>query len=257
MSNDNPKLKGFVTLQNIVSNVLNDKNIYSKENYKRYMQWVIRAYTQLNLYNLDSIEVDYLTMSDSGAVSLPDDYIKYTKIGVCSSGRVVVLGLNKDLCTPRGAECGIDINDYFNSSDPDIVSDGYYFAPHYRSGSYIPKLYGYTGGFAESYYKVDGERRQIQFSSSVNRNEIVLEYISSGISLSGVTYIPRQAVEPLIAFCHWQEAKFDAKTPVTKLRELKNDYLEEETKLTFFENAPTIQEIQDAMYSTWSQTPKR
>jgi len=256
MSNENKKTSGVVSLQNIVYNVLNDEGIYSKENFKRYLQWVIRGFTQLNLYNMRTLEVVTLDMSDTGVVTLPDDYIDYTKIGICVNGTILTLGLNNDLCLPRTQLCAEDVNSNFNAVN--VASyGGYYFGASSWGKGASPTIFGYTGGFAESYYRIDTELRQIQFSSAVDRGEIILEYLSSGVSITGNTYIPRQAVEALIAFCHWQRVKFDPKISAAKLSMIKQDYIEEENKLTFFENVPTMQEIQDALYETWQQGVKR
>jgi hypothetical protein len=235
---------------------MNDLGIYNKDNFKRYLQWAIRGFTQLNLYSLESFNVAYLTMDEVGRVTLPDDFIDYTKIGICKSGKIYTLGLNDDLCMSRSEECGVPLNDSFNAAD-DTLPAGYYFVSHFRGDNYIPALYGLTGGFAESYYRVDRKRGEIQFSSSVARSEIILEYLSSGVSLTGSTYIPRQAQEALIAFVHYKRVEFDPVSPMNLKQFHKQEFDEEFNKLNSFEHMPTAQEIMDALYKGYKATPKR
>lgn len=250
MSEVNKKTSGTVSLQNIVANVLNDLNIYSKENYKRYMQWVIRAFTQLNMYTLRTVETVILSVSDTGAAIYPKDFIDYARIGECIGGKIYELGYNADLCLPRATECGEDVNANYDSDSEGTgaVSLLYNYPLGYR-------WYGVRGGQAESYYNIDRELGQIQLSNSIT-GDLVLQYISSGVSINGDTYIPRQAQESLIAFVHWQKSKWDGE-PLNRTLMLKRDFEEEETKLTNFETIPTLQEILDVFYESWSQTPVR
>ena len=121
------KTKGFVTLQSIVKDVLNDTGIYSLENYLRYMRFAVRGCTQLHLYDLNSVEVAFLDQSDVGTITLPDDYVDYTKIGVCDNrGNIYILGLNENMCLSRTEECGLPVNNLLNGSvDTDTLTDPY------------------------------------------------------------------------------------------------------------------------------------
>ena len=256
MSTENKKTSSSVSLQGIVYNVLNDMGIYNKDNYYRYLQFAIRGFTKLNMFSLESIEVAYLEMSDAGAVTIPPEFISYTKIGICKNGKVLILGLNNDICISRSESCGVALNTAFDVTEERFPS-GYYFSPHFRGESYLPKLYGLSGGYSQSYYRVDRERGEIQFSSSVPNSTVILEYISSGVSLSGNTYIPRQAEEALIAFVHWKRVQYDPLVSQGEKRMAKADYYEEFNQLNSFEHMPTAQEIMDAFYTGWRATPNR
>jgi hypothetical protein len=245
------KLPGYVTLQQVVYNYLNDINNYSKENYKRLFQWAIRGYTDLNLYHLDTISVAYLTPNiDTGVCNLPDDFVRYVKIGYNDNGTIKVLGLNNELALVRDESCGEVSNpDYGTSTDEANTDLAVPFVPHFYGDTYVPALYGLNGGYAEAYYRIDKERRLLIISNAVTGSEIILEYVSSGVSLSGATFIPREALEPLIAFLHWQDAKFNPKLTRGDRQDAKQDYHEAVNKMRFLVHKPTKEEFLDAIYS--------
>ncbi|MBU0846811.1 hypothetical protein KKH23_06430 [Patescibacteria group bacterium] len=257
MSGSIPKIGGFITLQQIVMDVLSDLGIYDLSNYTRFLKWAARGYTKLNLYDLSNIEVVRLTMSTVGTVTLPDDFIDYTKIGIEDSrGNVYVLGLNDDMILNRTEVCSQSVNSYFNSESDTAVLDGYIFAPYFNDGEYVT-LYGISGGFADSYYRVDRERGYIQFSSSVPNGTVILEYISSGISVKGNTYIPREAQETIIAWIHWKYRDFSPQYNLSQVAMAKQTWIEERHELRDFVTIPTMQEIQDVFYESYKQTIKR
>jgi len=251
------KTTGKVLIQDVVKEVLNDMNIYSLENYVRYLKFAIRGFTKLNLFDLTNFQVAYLTMTDVGTVDLPRDYVDYTKIGYRGlNGITYILGLNDDMYFNNTVECGLPINDVLGGIADDI-SDSYYFLPHTTNGCRTETLYGLGGGFADSYYKVNRENDYIQFSNKVPGGEIILEYISSGISINGSTYIPLQAVEAVIAWIHWKRKQHTGTFNFNEIQSAKKVWEEERNALRDFENAFTFQEIMDVLYESYKQTAKR
>ena len=257
MSNENPNISGYPTIQQAVIDFLSDKGVLDTENYLRYFKWAARALTKLNMFDIATFETVYLTINDVGVAVLPEDYIDYTKIGIRDSkGQVLLLGINDDILINRATECGNPINDYYDTSSDSDILDGYYFVPFYDDDYGYTTLYGLTGGFAEGYYRIDRERRQIQFNSIIPQTTVILEYISSGIKTSGNTYVPRQAMEAVIAFMHWKDKTFNGGT-LNQIEQAKSDWKTERQELRDFETIPTLQEIQDTFYSSYKQTPKR
>ena len=251
------KTTGKILIQDVVKEVLNDMNIYSLENYIRYLKFAIRGYTKLNLFDLTNFQVAYLTMSDVGTVDLPRDYVDYTKIGYKGiNGTIYILGLNNEMYLNRSTECGLPINNVLGGS-MDETSDYFYFVPHTINGCRTDALYGLGGGFADSYYRVDKENDLIQFSNKVPGGEIILEYISSGISVNGSTYIPLQAVEAVIAWIHWKRKQHTGTFNFNEIESAKRVWEEERNAVRDFENAFTFQEIMDVFYESYKQTTKR
>ena len=249
---------GLVSLQSIIYDVLNEMNIYDFSEYKRLMQFAIRGLTYLNLYDLTNIRVVYLTVNAVGHASLPDDYIDWVKIGeIDTTGNIIHWAPNNDLYMDKTISEGNPVNPYLDAAvTGDDAEDyvGCIFAPHFYSDIYCHTLYGARGGRAPGYFRIDKEDRVIRCDRTPPGSKIVLEYNSSGVSIDGATYVPRQAVEPLIAWVHWKRKKEDPAFTINERRIAQDDFLKEEEALRAYEGAPTIQQIQDAIFESYTQS---
>jgi hypothetical protein len=255
--------KGIVNLDYVVRLVLMDLDDYSMNNYKKFLQYAILGFTDLNLSTIQSLKVAYLTVNpNTKTVDLPDDYIDYSKIGYDGGGVIKTLSLNNDLMLVRETDdCGNGINQNGEDCAGDlggIFPYSYYYAPHYRGGQYVGELYGGNGGHNSSgYYRIDEEKRQICLSSEVSTNTIILEYKSSGVSGNGSTMIPRECVEALRAYIHWQRKAYNDAVPQSDKERLRQSYYIEFEKLRDYELAFTKEEYYDSRRSSYSQSPKR
>lgn len=254
-------LPGFVSLQSIIYDVLNEMNLYDFSEYKRLMQFAIRGLIYFHLYDLTSFRVVYLTVNSAGLADLPDDYIDWLKIGeIDSMGNILHWMPNNEMYVDKYISEGNPVNSYLNASVNGIDSEelvGTVFAPHFYEGTYFPKLYGARGGWSPGYFRIDREDRVIRCDRTPPGGKIVLEYNSSGVSIDGATYVPRQAVEPLIQWVHWKRKKEDPVYSRGERIDAKQDFMEAEEALRAYEGAPTIQELQNIIYESYTQSIKR
>lgn len=253
---------GIVNLDYIVNLVLMDLDDYSMTKYKKFLQYAILGYQDLNLYTMQNIKVAYLPVNENKTVDLPIDYVDYTKIAIDAGGKLETLTLNEDLMLPRTTDdCGNDTNLNTGAcSVDDIVfpNYGYYFAPHYRNGQYVGELYSGLGeGGTNGQYRVDTDKRQIAFSSDLVAETVVLEYKSSGVSGDGATNIPRQCVEALRAYVHWKRKEYNDKVAQSEKARLQNNYYIEYEKLRDFVFDFTINEYYESRASSYKMIPKR
>ena len=253
MSTANPKTTGTTTITYVVMSVLNRLREYSMRNYTFLEQMVIEGYTDLNLWHLNNIEVEYLRMSEAKTVDLPSDFVDWLKIGVPIGGKLRVLTNHKQILFPRTFKDGAPVG----NTDDGTISGAIYLTGHFRDGQYVGGLYGLPGGIDQAYYRIDKETRTIIFSGSVPRAEIVLEYISNGIKLQGTTVIPREAVPALRAWALWQNIENNPKVGATEKERKKSQYEEQVHALSFFQSAFTKDEYKRHVYKHTSQTAKR
>lgn len=259
--------KGVVNIDYIVNLALMDIDDYSLHYQKKFMQYVILGFQDLNLYVMQSVKVAYLPVdSTKKTADLPDDYITYTKIGYNNGGRITTFTLNDDLMLAHQTDdCGNPVNDNTMGCTNDSSATlpyfgvaGYYYSPHYRNGQWVGELYGGAGGRnADGYYRIDKERRKIVFSSEMVQDEIILEYKSSGVSGDGSTVVPREYTEALRAYVHWQRKEYNDKVAQSEKERLKQRYWAEYEKVKDLEVSFTIEEYFDSTRSTYKLTPKR
>ena len=258
--------KGVVNIDYIVQLVLMDIDDYSMVYQKKFMQYAILGFQDLNLYVMQSVKVAYLPVdSNTKTVDLPDDYITYTKIGYNNNGVITTFTKNDDLMLAHKTDsCGNPVNN--NTGGCNDIGEltsysgyaGYYYSPHWRNGQWVGELYGGAGGRnTDGYYRIDTERRKIVFSSEVSNSEIILEYKSSGVSGDGSTIVPREYTEALRAYVHWQRKEYNDKVAQSEKERLKQRYYIEYEKVKELEVSFTIEEYFDSTRSTYKLTPKR
>lgn len=254
MSLTSPKTTGTTTVRYVVMSVLNRLRDYSMRHYAFLEQIVIEGFTELSLWHLKNVEVVYLRMSDAKTVDLPADYVDYVKIGVPIAGKIRVLTRKDNILLPRTFEDGQEVG---NTDDANTPVGAIYFLDHFRNGKFVGGLYGMPGGVDDAYYRIDRETRRIIFSGSIPRAEIVLEYISSGVSTSGATVIPREAVPALRAYALWQLIENDHKVPMGEKERKKEQYEEAVAMLRSFQNTITKEEYMRMVWGSTRQGVKR
>ena len=158
MSTDNRKSSNIVTLSSIVSNVLNEMNVFSLDNYERFMQLAIRGVKKLTMFSMPMPEVEYLTMNDSGIVDLPPDFVDYYKVGIKRNGQLWTLTVNKNLLLPRGESCGEQVAEENYDDGAGVI---YRYAPHWYDGVFYQSIYGASGGLNDGYFRLDKEKNQL------------------------------------------------------------------------------------------------
>jgi hypothetical protein len=253
--------RGLITLRYSVMNTLNELEDYSMRNYKRFIQLAIDGYRGLHIKHLNSVKVAYLPVDmEMKTVQFPSDYVEYVKIAVSLNGQVWTLTRNDKLHLPREFDCGLDVPSILRGETQNIdttVWGGYYFTDHLYMGRWVTDMFGIGGGFNSAYYRIDEERRQIVLNGTIPNNEIILEYVSTGIDLNEDTLVPVQALDALKAYIHWKNIEYKTTVPMGEKQRKEQLYYVEAMKLDSFEDMLTLDEYFDQLYESTKQTPKR
>jgi len=171
----------YITIDDIVNNVAltigDDSYLTGSLNYQLRLL-ALQGLKELSFDMLQEVKSIQLAVSSTGTITLPNDYIKYVKIGILGSDdKVHYLGKQDNLNLVSGA----------TSTDSNDIDDD----PAYFYG--IGGRYGVGGGTNHNgYYRVNKEDNTISFSSDAIGKNIILEYISNGITLSNVQPVKRK-----------------------------------------------------------------
>lgn len=252
------QIAGMIPLSEIVYNMLNDLGDYSMNQYKRYMQWAIRKVTDMGL-NISNhgIRTAYIQMNDNKTVDLPADYINYVKVGIRLNGQIWTLTRRDEIILPQTVENGAEVLDTANGEgvtiNRGVPSNVLYYGDMWRGYYVNSPYYAIGGGYNGAYYTEDKDNRRLVINGSVPRSEVVLQYISSGISTDGDTFVSRGCLEYLLASLHYQRLKWD-KTAYQYDKEIARRDLDlEERRLIARENAMTADEFKDVIFSYYRQ----
>jgi hypothetical protein len=254
------KLNGYVPLRSIAKSVMNELKVKDFADYENILQLVVEGALEINIHSSPSVEVKYLTVPASGVVKFPTDMLYYTKIGVRSGGRVWTLTLNREMVTPaRYADgentlCEVTPEDIATNSDPADAMATYGYVEFFQGQA---PLYGISGGVNSAYYNVDYGRRTISISGSIPSQELILEYVSTGITVSGATMIPRTAVPAIKAYTHWKYIEYDPRFHLGDKQRKERLYDIELVALADVDLSFTMDEFLDTIYSSSRQTIKR
>jgi len=270
MSVESPKLPALVTIRYVIMSLLNRMNDYTMKSYLRYCQIAIEGIAEeLSIFHcpVAGSEVVYLHMSLAKTVQLPADFIDYLKVGFPINGKLRVITKHDNLLLPR-TFYGSMVNGVLVPDTGEAVgnatttlaedsSDPIFFSEHWRNGQYVGGLYGLPGGIDDAYYRFDMEKRQIIFSGSTPRSEIVLEYISSGLKTDGSSLISRELVAPLRNYVLWQKDINDPRIAANAKEMAKREFEESVEALRSMKNSFTADEYLRIIYGESTQGPKR
>lgn len=247
------------SIRAVVYRVINELRLQDTSDYEYLEQIAFDGYRKMQLESMDSICVKYFDIPTTLQVPLPAGYVRYTKIGIVSNGRVLLLGHDMGMALPEGVQvCGKPIHEVDVLDDYQVTTQygGMYFYPHHYNGTLQSALFGVGGGFKEEYYRIDTKNRQIIFSNEIPATQAVMEYIGTG-DLCGDTIVPPHYVYPLMEYIFWRRIENDRRVSLGEKQRRKQEYLVALDDADRIQWEPTIDELMDAVYSGTHQGIKR
>jgi len=183
----------YIKLKEIINDLLVEEGKTSENDFLRYFKLGMNGMKELNFDVAGGVKtVELIVDSNTLTVNLPNDYVKYTKIGVRGKdGDVHPLGLRNDKALISTAA-----ND--TASNDDELNPSY---------SEYSQKYGVGGGNnANGYYRVDLENSTIQFTSSLSGKKIILEYISNSFihPTEGDVVVHEFMADAMRAYIYWK-----------------------------------------------------
>jgi len=261
MSLTTKKTAGFVNLSYCVNQVQVDMEDYSDRIKEKALHYALNIFSNYNMFQSKNVEVAYVQMDANGVINLVTagltDFVDWVKVGIIINGKVWVLDVNNKIPLRRTEIDATEAADIFNGTAREDITDGYYFAGHYYNGIYNEAMYGYGGGFSRSYFRYDNEKREFQFDTAVPTTMVVIEYLSSGINLTGATVIPLYMVNYIVFAIHERFAFFNNKLTRGERADYKQRMLEEESILENFEYRFDLAQYLNMSYASQHQGVKR
>ncbi len=114
--------------------------------------------------------------------------------------------------------------------------------------------YGGVGGVNDYYYTIDWKARRI-FCEGITSETVLLRYTTSGVEVSGTTYVPSFVIPMIEAYLKWKEAYWTGEERFAEARE--RTYIREEMKVRNLVNSMTYDEWRDLLLSQTTMTPIR
>lgn len=210
----------YVPLMTVVAYFMDENNKSNGDQDKYWIQ-AFRCLMDIGLNISFEPKSVRLPVNGNLTVTLPSDYIKWSKIGILNaSGEVSTLKVNKGLTTFRDnnpnrlADISGDIPD---SDFSNLVLNPYFF--NFFMGSVFTPLFGLGGGLIQyGECVVDEKNGVIVLGTSYPFNDVILEYISNP-QMDSDYMIEVALQEAVIAFLNWKNKLGAEKDYYLRLRE--------------------------------------
>lgn len=215
-----------------------------RSQYHRLSAIALQGVRDLNLFKINGSKIVELPMNPkTNTVNLPSDYIRLVSIGIPYHGKMWMFTRNDSILKTTSFVGGAEILDPEDGEGENI-------------NDYSKTVgYGTTGGYNQYYYSLDETGGRIIINGFPTTN-VILIYMTSGISLDGGIFIPQYAYNWMFNWLVWKDSLLDKSISIGEKQLREENFYIENRKLQKIQ-MPTLHEIRDALYSTFKQTVKR
>jgi hypothetical protein len=253
-----------IGLKTLVAELLDAKDSSSQE-FRRLYNIGVRGLREFNTDVVGTFVTALLPVNANKTVTLPPDYINYSKMGVINErGEIVTLRLNQQLSTYNDGHSTkqgrFENVPTLNTVTSPGVPYGYpfiYFNFFVSNQSY--NLFGIGGGGQDiGEYKVDEHCGVIVLGPYFQWDKVLFEYLSDGMDCENDDYmVDSRAAEAMVSYMRWKSA-LDApkKYGQGMIREYKSDYLSERKKAKMRINSIKVSEFDDMHRITSKLAPR-
>lgn len=207
-----------------------------------YTEHACDAVREIHLYDLPNLVTTKVSVSSIGIIEMPTDMIGFNGLYKFVDGYKWQFTRNDDIIVTTTFTAGVETVDE-DYGEGEAVKD--------------PKTdaYGGVGAVNDYYYKIDWKARRI-FVDGTTSDTIMLEYVTSGIELTGTTYVPVMTLPVLDAYLKWKESYWIAgQERYADARE--RNYEKALFKVRNLINSMTYDEWHDLLLSITTQAPQR
>tara|TARA_R110002153_G_scaffold21867_11_gene72474 strand:- start:1150 stop:2040 length:891 start_codon:yes stop_codon:yes gene_type:complete len=208
------------------------------------------------------------TIGSNNTITLPDDYVDLTKIGIVDGdGIVYILGENKNINYSRILQTSTDTDldddgeDGFSSTNPltDVFESGPLNIPANEVGDRIDsksvtegndngssdydvaifdnylyqgglgRLYGLGGGQVSGEYRINLDQNRIEIDTSSDFTEVILEYVADEARSSN-PIIHVYAEEALRMYMYYKLCERKSTVPMNEKQRARSEYYNERRK---------------------------
>lgn len=228
------------------------------------------------------------TVNANGTVTLPDDYVDLTKLGVVIDGVVYVLGENKNINISQriesadsgeegdnvdtigtdqfdGGLLNIDANRILDRTDDttdtagsgasgDLDYDFYVFQNYLYQGG-LGRLYGAGGGHLRGYYRINMDQNRIELDTESDISEVVLEYVADE-ARSTYPVVHTYAEEALRCYMYYKLCERKSTVPAGEKARARQEYYNERRKAKARMSNFTKEEALKTIRQNFRQAPK-
>lgn len=194
----------WISLDECITAYMDEAEV-SNHKYFKLFHLAFRAMTELGLSAFYVVRTAKLPVNSNLTVSLPSDYIMYSKIGVLNEqGEIIPLGVNNKLTLAFDLQPTRLVQTEDNTIPTQLNQQGVWWY-NYWNGYTFGNLYGYPSGSPNiGSFRIDNGNGVIVLSQNFIYPYIMLEYVASPQS-NQEYMIPIQFKEAIISYLRWKD----------------------------------------------------
>lgn len=193
-------------LTDVVNELLAEMGEGQTNKFARFYQFGVSGLRKFNMNSIGVPKAVELVIDSNDTAPLPNDYMQYTRIALCSGGKLYCLGLNENLCiNPAFNNCGDEVSHPDNA----YLWNGYLgnplIADNFRNGEMMGRMFGIGGdnNFL-GYYRIDTANNRIVFQDLLQTSSVVLEYLADIDAIDGDFEVHPFCIEALKDWMFWK-----------------------------------------------------
>lgn len=197
----------WITIDEAITDYLNESD-QSIHKYRKLWYIAYRGMTEMGLDTFFAVKSVKLPVNANLTVTLPADYLQYSKIGVLNQqGDIIPLSVNNNLTTAFDLQPTRLEQTQDNTLVTQLNQEGVWWYNYWNGQAFGP-VYGLPSGspFVGS-FKIDNANGVIVLGENFSYEYVMLEYISSP-QPEGEYYLPIQFKEALICYLGWKDIRF-------------------------------------------------
>jgi hypothetical protein len=233
---------------------------YSMHWYLQFLHYGVQAFRELNFDVLQIVKSVRLPVNSYKAVTIPCDYVDFVRVGN-EIGQYIMSWGQKDSFS--------NLNKFDSSGNKIAYGDieatngvlpnnweGFWYTNYINDkGEHLGRIFNNKPGFRES-FKVLRERNEIQLDTSYTGAEIVLDYISDGLSTDASNAIHPYASATIEAYIVWKMKENARQYNISERQLAREEFYNQLRVLKGRMNSMDVNDIQRILASNYGPTIK-
>jgi len=254
----------MVKLNDIIKGQLNEREDETSHNYARLMRIAIDGLKDLYMDVSGVAKVVPLTIdTNTWTANIPNDFISLNRMSVCVGERLFPLMEDNNICLNREVDACGSPEDYINFPNQFTRNNGYYYNSQFyqntnwRVGEFVGRAFGnHAGQSTYGRYRLDTANGWIQFQMLTRFDHVVMEYLANPALVNGEYYVHEYDVQALNAYIYWASIRSVKSVSGGEKQRAEMAYDKQRMKAMFRHNTPTLDELYQAIFSTFQSAPK-
>lgn len=257
-----------VTLHTIAKKIMLSRQDKSDIYIPNYILYGKEAVDELTLRGFMPIESVMLDLDkNTHSAPLPENYVKYVKVGICIGGRILELDYDDTLCVRAPeydfckpvqdtAELKSDCECLRRDCIPDGYSNYYMWNNIFYNGESLPEFMSIPAYRSKGFFKIENGR--IYLNSVCAGAKVVMQYKATGVSESGKTQVPHELQDVVLYYIVWKNAFFDKNSTERYIERCEKEYLRKKDLVAISVTLNSVLDmLKEEMKSTYMANPGR